>query len=555
MNKKYILAVCAAAALTAAHWTEPVYAKEKTLPDGLYVGDVSLGGMTEEEAEKAVAAKVEELAARQVRLNGDGNEASVAAKELGFAWKNPEELKETACNLAAGNLVQQYMARKDVEKTPVHIPLETEVDEGRVEVFVRENTSGLTAEPQNATITRASGAFHITPSVPGRLVDIAATKKALQQQVCSEEKEITVDVVVAEWAPDITESDLSSIQDVLGTYTTNFSSSNTSRRKNLANGANKINGHVLMPGQMLSGYECMHPFTTANGYYTAAAYENGRVVDSVGGGVCQIATTLYNAALRAELEINQRQNHSMIVAYVKPSMDAAIAGTVKDIRFTNNYSTPIFVEGRAENGKLTFTIYGRETRPVNRTLDFVSETLSSVSPGPPTEQLDMSLAPGSRKQVQSAHQGLKSRLWKIVKVDGVVTEKILLHTDTYNASKAIVLVGPPVPAAPPRASRPAESAAPTTTAGAPEAARPGVAETTQEPETAQAGEAEATRPQGTRPAAFEREETMPEHSGGTGANEAAQSRETGPGASRTWETPSTRAPETIPVKQPETPAP
>ncbi len=554
MNKKYILAVFAAAALTAAHWTEPVYAKEKTLPDGLYVGDVSLGGMTEEEAEKAVAAKVEELAARQVRLNGDGNEASVAAKELGFAWKNPEELKETACNLAAGNLVQQYMARKDVEKTPVHIPLETEVDEGRVEVFVRENTSGLTAEPQNATITRASGAFHITPSVPGRLVDIAATKKALQQQVCSEEKEITVDVVVAEWAPDITESDLSSIQDVLGTYTTNFSSSNTSRRKNLANGANKINGHVLMPGQMLSGYECMHPFTTANGYYTAAAYENGRVVDSVGGGVCQIATTLYNAALRAELEINQRQNHSMIVAYVKPSMDAAIAGTVKDIRFTNNYSTPIFVEGRAENGKLTFTIYGRETRPVNRTLDFVSETLSSVSPGPPTEQLDMSLAPGSRKQVQSAHQGLKSRLWKIVKVDGVVTEKILLHTDTYNASKAIVLVGPPVPAAP-RASRPAESAAPTTTAGAPEAARPGVAETTQEPETAQAGEAEATRPQGTRPAAFEREETMPEPSGGTGANEAAQSRETGPGASRTWETPSTRAPETIPVKQPETPAP
>ena len=213
------------------------------------------------------------------------------------------------------------------------------------------------------------------------------------------------------------------------------------------------------------------------------------------------------------------------------------------------------MEGRAENGKLTFTIYGRETRPVNRTLDFVSETLSSVSPGPPTEQLDMSLAPGSRKQVQSAHQGLKSRLWKIVKVDGVVTEKILLHTDTYNASKAIVLVGPPVPAAPPRASRPAESAAPTTTAGAPEAARPGVAETTQEPETAQAGEAEATRPQGTRPAAFEREETMPEPSGGTGAKEAAQSRETGPGASRTWETPSTRAPETIPVKQPETPAP
>ena len=98
--------------------------------------------------------------------------------------------------------------------------------------------------------------------------------------------------MVAEKQPDIVEEDLASIGDVLGTFTTDFSSSGSSRSGNLSNGASKINGHVLMPGETLSGYECMHPFTTANGYYTAAAYEGGRVVDSIGGGVCQIATTL-----------------------------------------------------------------------------------------------------------------------------------------------------------------------------------------------------------------------------------------------------------------------
>ena len=72
--------------------------------------------------------------------------------------------------------------------------------------------------------------------------------------------------------------------------------------------------------------------------------------------MCQISTTLYNAALEAELEINQRQNHSMIVTYVEPSRDAAIAGTVKDIKITNNYSTPIYVEGKTEGRTLTFTI-------------------------------------------------------------------------------------------------------------------------------------------------------------------------------------------------------
>ena len=125
-----------------------------------------------------------------------------------------------------------------------------------------------------------------------------------------------------------------------------FQQQRRSRSTNLTVGAAKINGHVLMPGEVLSGYECLQPFTTANGYKTAAAYENGQVVDGIGGGVCQIATTLYNAALESEDgEIVQRQeNHSMIVTYVPASRDAAIAGTYKDIKIKNNYSTPIYVE-------------------------------------------------------------------------------------------------------------------------------------------------------------------------------------------------------------------
>jgi hypothetical protein len=154
---------------------------------------------------------------------------------------------------------------------------------------------------------------------------------------------------------------------------------------------------------------------------------------------------LYNASLLAELEITQRQNHSMIVTYVKPSMDAAIAGTYKDIKITNNYSTPIYVEGGVSGRTLTFTIYGKESRPANRTVEYVSETLGTTDPGAPTERVDNSLAPGTRKQVQSAHIGRKSRLWKVVTVDGVETERTLLNEDTYNPAKAIVLVGPAVP--------------------------------------------------------------------------------------------------------------
>ncbi len=447
MKKVNIWGTLFAAVTAAVFFAGPVYARERTFPDGFFVGEIGLGGMTREEARQAIEAEIERLADRKVILDIAGNTAFVTAEKLGLSWTNMDVVDKAMEQVSSGNLVRQYMVRKDMMKRPAHIPLETSVEEEKVEKFVRDQTEGLMEEPQNASIVRENGAFMITPGVSGKVVDVAATKQALDEAFMNQTgNEVMVAAAVEQKQPDITEEDLASIGDVLGTFTTDFSSSGSSRSGNLANGASKINGHVLMPGETLSGYECMHPFTTANGYYTAAAYEGGRVVDSVGGGVCQIATTLYNAALRAELEITQRQNHSMVVGYVKPSMDAAIAGTVKDIKITNNYSTPIFVEGYTANRKLTFTIYGKETRPGNRTVEYVSETLSSISPGAPTEQVNPSMAPGSRKQVQSAHRGVKSRLWKVVTVDGVETERTLLHTDTYNASKAIVMVGPPVAA-------------------------------------------------------------------------------------------------------------
>lgn len=504
-----------AAAVAAVFFAGPAYAKEKTLPEGLFVGEAVLGGMTEEEAREAIKAEERRLASRKITLNIDGNMASATAEELGLSWENPEAADEAMKQAAGGNLVERYMIRKDMEKSPVHVAMETAMDEGKVDAFIRRQIEGTMEEPQNASIVRVNGAFQITPGVSGKVVDIAATRTVLEEAFRNADgEEVSAEAVVAERDPDIREEDLASIQDVLGTFTTDFSSSGSSRSGNLANGAAKINGHVLMPGETLSGYECMHPFTKANGYFTAAAYEGGRVVDSIGGGVCQIATTLYNAALRAELEITQRQNHSMIVAYVKPSMDAAIAGTVKDIKITNNYSTPIYVEGYTENRKLTFTIYGKETRPANRSVEYVSETLSSFSAGAPTEQVDPSMAPGSRRQVQSAHRGVKSRLWKVVTVDGVETERTLLHTDTYNASKAIVLVGPPVaapaPAAPVQPEQtvisPEQPAEPETTApakvegidGGPGVSAP--AETKPQPETAGAPESGAGTAENTAPA-------------------------------------------------------
>lgn len=426
----------------------PISARaEERIPAGVYAAGMSLEGLTEKEAEKTVSDYVNAKLEQTVFLDVNGTLAEATAGELGMSWENPDAVTEAIEDTKIrGNLIRRYMKEKDLQVNPVQIDVELEADRKRISEFVGEKCGEAIAEAQDASITRENGKFVITPSVTGIAVDEVATEKALNEALNQEGTgEVRVTAVITESQPKIKTGDLETIQDVLGTFSTDFSSSGAARSTNLKVGAGKINGNVLMPGEVLSGYECMQPFTEANGYRTATAYENGRSVDSIGGGVCQIATTLYNASLLAELDIVQRQNHSMTVGYVPYSMDAAIAGTYKDIKISNPYDTPIYVEGYTSGKRLIFTIYGKETRPENRTIKFESETVKQTDPGAPAEQVDPTLQPGQRVRVQSAHVGVQSKLYKCVYVDGKLTERTLLNTDTYNASKAIYRVGPAVP--------------------------------------------------------------------------------------------------------------
>lgn len=436
-----------------------------TLPAGVTVSGMELTGMTREEADQKLQEYVDSISGQEITLTIDGEEIETTAEELGFTWTNKEEIEEVKELYAGGNLLERYLNLKSLEANPVSLDVETAVDAKKVAEFVETRLAAFTRPAQDATIIRENDVFIISDSVVGLEVDVEATKAALDEALKGGLSEpVSVAAVVKESQPARTKEQLETIQDVLGTFSTSFSTGNASRSKNLRNGASKINGCVLMPGEEFSAYTYLTPFTFANGYAAAGSYANGRVVDTIGGGACQLCTTMYNTALLSEMEITDRQNHSMTVSYVKPSQDAAIAGTVKDLKFKNPYETPIYIEGRVDGGSLTFTIYGQETRPANREIKYVSETLGVIDPGPPTTKVDPSLRPGAQVREQSAHRGMRSRLWKYVYVDGVETEKIILHTDYYMPSKAIVRVGPeaaavapPVPQVPTEPQPPVET--------------------------------------------------------------------------------------------------
>ncbi|MEG2871651.1 MAG: VanW family protein, partial [Clostridium sp.] len=224
-------------------------------------------------------------------------------------------------------------------------------------------------------------------------------------------------------------------------FTTSFRTSGSSRSKNVTNGCHLIDGTTLYPGDTFSTYEEVSPFSEENGYYLAGSYLQGKVVDSLGGGICQVSTTLYNAVIRAELEVIERYNHSMIVSYVDPSSDAAISGTSKDFKFKNTTQYPIYIEGYANSDKnLTFTVYGVETRPATRKVDFESEVIEKIEPKGENIVADAG-APVGTISVQSAHIGYVAKLWKIVSEDGQEVSRTEFNKSTYQLSPRTATVG------------------------------------------------------------------------------------------------------------------
>ena len=229
----------------------PMISWAQTLPEGVYVGNQSLGGMTEEEARAKVQEYVDGLAGQTIILDVDGTEIETTAGELGFHWANTDAVQVVSDRFQYGSLVQQYMAQADVKQAPVEVDVQTQVDDQLVTAFVNDRCRDLTVAPRDASIIRENGAFQVTPSVTGRIVDIGATEEAMNQAMTAEnlEEPLKITAVVAVQEPAVKTEDLETIQDVLGTFTTDFSSSGSARSPNLPVGAAKISGRVVMPRQ------------------------------------------------------------------------------------------------------------------------------------------------------------------------------------------------------------------------------------------------------------------------------------------------------------------
>lgn len=434
-----------AALVAAALVVMPVQAGEEKIESGIYVEEIELSGMTKSQARQEIEDYVAGFGEAQITLHvNDVGEIATTAAELGLRWGNDEILEEAANFGRDGDILSCYKELRDLEYKNKVYRVSFDFDRAKIRSLIEENAGQYNQEAVNATLHKTEEGFTVTEGQTGRVIDTEASVDSVYERLTGDWNGTAcdIDLTVKVDEPQGTAEDLAKVRDVLGTFTTSYSTSGGARSANVANGCRLLNGITMYPGDEISALASITPFTEDNGYYMAASYLNGQVVDSLGGGICQVSTTLYNAVLLAELEVVERYNHSMIVTYVDPSADAAIAeSSGKDFKFKNNLDYPVYIEGYTTPDKhITFTIYGVETRDSSREVIYESEVIERIEPDTEVIYVDESMPIGFCS-VQSAHIGYKANLWKIVKENGVEVSREQVNSSSYMKAPRSATVG------------------------------------------------------------------------------------------------------------------
>ncbi len=280
--------------------------------------------------------------------------------------------------------------------------------------------------------------FLFTGAEQGREVDQEKLAADIVSALKKKDFDAQITAVVNQVDPEFSEEVAREKYKTVSTFTTK-TTANSKRNTNVRLAAEAVNGTVLQPGEEFSFNKVVGERTEAKGYKGAAAYNNGEVVEEIGGGVCQVSSTLYNAVVQAGLKTTKRQSHTFEPSYVRPGTDATISWGGPDYRFVNNSNAAIGIRARYADQTMTVSIYAIPLLEEGVTYSLKSTKLKTIDPPAPTYEEDPTLAPGVEKVKSSGSSGSlwETRLIK-KKGDEVISDDVD-HTVTYKGHNPVIL--------------------------------------------------------------------------------------------------------------------
>ncbi|SCL89077.1 VanW family protein [Sporanaerobacter sp. PP17-6a] len=410
----------------------------KTIYEGVKINNYDVGNMNEEQALKFLQDKLEkQIEEKNMTLRYENKTYKIMLKDLEFNYDYKKGVEEGHNIGRSGSVLKRIRDIYDTKKHGAEIELQWTYNPQKIKKTVEGIAQAIDMEGKDADISFNGKNFSITEETTGRKVNTEKLIKDIENNM-NDLKEITIDVEQS--VPTKTKALLSRINGVIGEFSTSFKGSSRDRIENITISAKSINNKVIMPKESVSFNNITGPRDKKFGYKEANVIVSGEFTPGVGGGVCQMSTTLYNALVRADINIMERHHHSIPATYVNYGHDAAVSYGYLDLKFQNEFDFPIYIYTRVSGSRVYVYIYG-DRNVKDYDIDLVSDPVEKVQAQEETV-VDTSLKPGTKQLVQKGRNGYKVKTYKVVSKNGEVTKKELITSDFYTPKNYIYKVNP-----------------------------------------------------------------------------------------------------------------
>lgn len=409
-----------------------------TIYKGVKINNVEVGGLDRSSAIIHLERELGyELNNKFVKLVYDDYEYIVEYNELSITYDYHKAVNEAFEIGRHGTIIKRIKDIVNVRANGHNIEMGLLYNDKKLINIINKVSKDINVESKDANIVYAEDGFKIFSEVYGRKVNKEKLKNRILNVVLIDDYvKIPVDIE----KPLITKDMLKEIKDKLGSFTTSFAGSSSGRKHNIILASSSINGKIVLPGEVFSFNETTGPRDANAGYKEAKIILAGDLTSGIGGGVCQVSTTLYNAVLLSDLYVEERHPHSIPATYVEKGLDATVAYDYLDFKFSNNTNYPVYIHSEVKDDNLTITIFGKKIKK-NKIIKIKSEIIQIIEPEVET-RIDEKLEPGTKNILQKGRYGYKVKTYKIVFENGKKIKTEIISSDFYKPRKEIVKVGP-----------------------------------------------------------------------------------------------------------------
>lgn len=407
---------------------------------GISINEIDVSLLNKERAERKITDNSIELNEnRNILIYADEEEYKISFKELKVE-ENIQQIVDVAINYGKNDkIIDKYRYIKEgLERNfKTSITFDEEAFTALLKILCKEQNMS----PVNAVIEHDWSGFKVTPHHIGRTIDEAALRRDIKEAIEENRdgEDIIVNITFKKAEPAIYEEDLNTINTLVSSYSTSFQNSSSGRTRNIEVASSYINNKVIMPGEEFSFNKVVGATTSGKGYSYAKVIKNGAYVDEIGGGICQVSSTLYNAVLKTSLAVTERRNHSKVINYVPRGQDAMIAYGASDFKFVNNFKYPILIEGVINNNMLTFNIYSNKGA-----FNYLYEVRNEIAKEIKSKKeiiYDYGLSEGTVIVEQEGKNGYVINTYRVRYEEGEMVEKILVSESVYAGKNTIVRIG------------------------------------------------------------------------------------------------------------------